>query len=134
MSKLLNISHNGNLKDGTIVTFSFNDGTVIRGVVWEGDSKKDVFIHIYGSYLNDIIFKKIGIENVRGFVSYVVGYDCRDGAWPQVKSMDDLEKVLSALCNYSKGSYLINIDNKSTNTSNIITIRKPKKINLNFEL
>lgn len=52
-----------------------------------------------GTGHNDDIFIKLNIEDPKSFVENIVGYKCH-GVFPQVKSIEDLTKVVEALINY----------------------------------
>jgi hypothetical protein len=79
-----------NLGDGDIVLFKLPEQQITYQIIM-----------CNGIYCNreigcnSKIFDYLGL-NAKDFVQNIVGYEC-DGLWPQVKSIDDLKKVIKAL-------------------------------------
>lgn len=60
---------------------------------------------------NHLLFDKLGFvyDEKNKFVSEIVGYDAQY-AWPEVKSEEDLMKVINALCEYNNPEYHLKAD------------------------
>lgn len=60
---------------------------------------------------NHLLFDKLGFVNdeKNKFVSKIVGYDAQY-LWPEVKSEEDLMKVINALCEYNNPKYHLKAD------------------------
>lgn len=60
---------------------------------------------------NHLLFHKLGFDSIKKnkFVSKIVGYDA-PYSWPEVKSEEDLMKVINALCEYNNPTYTIKKD------------------------
>lgn len=124
---------------GDKITFIFDDNTVFCGKVHKSGARK-YYLHFNEPIENDIIFKKLGIKSARDFVSEILKYEVH-GCFPEVLSIEDLRKVLKALYTYNTNFPNLPVKRKIvipepqfTDISNMITIIKPKKINLKFEL
>lgn len=105
------------IEKGATVEFVFENGRKILGEISAG-----WFIQI-PAYGNSYIFEQLEIPNKEDFVSKIVGYKVQ-GIWPEVSTEQDLKKVLDALLKVNKG----------ISANNIITVRKKKSINLNFNV
>lgn len=113
------IKCNRPLEKDSDIEFLLSDGTRLSGKVKE---------HM-GCWVattrcgNDLIFRQLGISDSKGFVSKIVGYECT-GNWPEVQTLEDLNKVLDALLKVNRPSILGGRLNKKTN----------KSVKLNFKL
>lgn len=106
------------LKEDSEVIFTLSDGTIYRGKVKEGTF--GLYIHIFGIN-NYTVFAVLGIKDKRhNFVKEIVGYPV-SGDWPEVKSEEDLKKVLNALLKVNKSIA-------------ITPIKRKHSIKLNFKL
>ena len=81
------------LKKGSKLSFRLSDGEVHYGTVVYSDERSSYFVNF--EHLNDIIFTKLGLKKYE-FVRNIIGYS-REGSWPEVDTLEDLEKVLNAL-------------------------------------
>lgn len=86
-------------QEGLYYTFIFSDGKRISGGLTINSSFK-YYISLIDCY-NNYIFTKLGITNPNEFVLEIVGY-AAEGGWPEVKTKEDLDKVLNALLKYNK--------------------------------
>lgn len=89
--RLTGIEYPSPLKLNSTVYFKFEDGSNYYGKI---KNLEGFYVRI-SSYLNDEIFNLLGL-NSRDFVKDVVGYEV-SGKWPEVKTLEDLEKVFNAL-------------------------------------
>lgn len=90
------ITRPSKLKLDDEVTFILSNGDQYRGKV-----AKSCSYHIsILTWDNDIIFRKLGINNHK-FVQDIVGYGVY-GSWPEVKTLKELETVLNALLKVNK--------------------------------
>lgn len=107
------------IEKGATVEFVFNDDSIIRGEISSGAG---YFVCI-SCYSNSYIFEQLEIPDKEDFVKNIVGYTVQ-GIWPEVHTQQDLKKVLDALLKVNKG----------ISANNIISVRKKKYINLNFNV
>lgn len=117
------------LKLGSNLEFIFSNEEIVKGKV--GVHNTNFFIAIGdGMTDNALIFHKLRITDKNNFVRNIVGYAIENGthtlAWPEVKTLNDLEAVLREL-------RLVNLFTKKT-PGNIIKVRTNKSIKLNFKL
>lgn len=138
MSYLKEIKYSS-LTNNSIIEFHFDDGTVYTGRVVTYSALASVFITLH-HYSNYALFAKLGITNPNKFVKDIVGYSVC-GGWPEVRSEEDLRKVLEALlkvnkanCSTSSKENVASKEEKSRKDSPIISIRKKRSIKLNFKL
>ena len=89
--RLTGIEYPSPLKLNSTVYFKFEDGSNYYGKI---KNLEGFYVRI-SSYLNDEIFNLLGL-NSRDFVKDVVGYEV-SGKWPEVETLEDLEKVFNAL-------------------------------------
>lgn len=89
--RLTGIEYPSPLKLNSTVCFKFEDGSNYYGKI----KNLEGFYVGMSSNVNDEIFNLLGLNN-RNFVKDVVGYEV-DGRWPEVKTLEDLEKVFNAL-------------------------------------
>lgn len=109
------------------VTFVFNNGTMFTGTI-RAPFGADYHVSMDKCF-NSYIFDLLGIDDPNAFVSKVVGYNCRNGAWPEVKTKHDLFKVFRALSR-------INSKEPELKVKESPIVIKPikRKIKLNFNL
>lgn len=81
------------------VIFKLSNGTSYTGKVVKS-SKDHYFIALSGLINNDKVFCKLGL-NAKDFVKKVVGYSVT-GMWPEVHTLEDLQKILDALLEVNK--------------------------------
>lgn len=92
MKYIQNLKRPYKLREGENVSFTLNNRTIYNGTVKKGSS---------GFYVNlcckdnDSIFEELSLDK-NAFMQCTVGYT-PDGNWPEVSSLEDLEKVLDAL-------------------------------------
>ena len=109
------------MRHGRKVRFTFNDKKEIEGEFFE---KYTGMVHISLTSLpNNYIFSILKIPDRQEFIKEVVGYEVT-GDWPEVKSYDDLKKVMDALL----------LVNKYISPSSIIKVKRKSSTKLNFKL
>lgn len=89
--RLTGIEYPSPLKLNSTVYFKFEDGSNYYGKI----KNLEGFYVKMPSNVNDEIFNLLGL-NSRDFVKDVVGYEV-SGRWPEVETLEDLEKVFNAL-------------------------------------
>lgn len=89
--RLTGIEYPSPLKLNSTVYFKFEDGSNYYGKI----KNLEGFYVKMPSNVNDEIFNLLGL-NSRDFVKDVVGYEV-SGKWPEVETLEDLEKVFNAL-------------------------------------
>ena len=120
-----------------IVIFELSNGSKVKGEIYDNDG----FTHINLSSLhNSYIFRVLGINNPKQFVSNIVGYPTNNGDWPYVKNIGDLSKVLYHLLKMNKSSMYSSVstryplDQESDKQTVNITVKKKHHSKLNFKL
>lgn len=100
---LLRIEYNKPINVGDSIKFIFNDKTEYLGYVSSASIiNGNYFVSSFTSKAkfeelsNDCVFDKLEISNKYKFVQDVIGYS-NFGDWPEVKSLEDLEKIFDAL-------------------------------------
>lgn len=94
------------------VSFEFSDGKRIEGKIVSCYGR--CYINL-SAYANSTVFSKLGLDGNK-FVEKIVGYKV-NGSWPEVKSLEDLDKVLAALNNVNKAKKLKQIIRDSSTSS-----------------
>lgn len=89
--RLTGIEYPSPLKLNSTVYFKFEDGSNYYGKI----KNLEGFYVEMSSNVNEEIFNLLGLNN-RDFVKDVVGYEV-SGRWPEVETLEDLEKVFNAL-------------------------------------
>lgn len=89
--RLTRIEYPSPLKLNSTVYFKFEDGSNYYGKI----KNLEGFYVEMSSNVNEEIFNLLGLNN-RDFVKDVVGYEV-SGRWPEVETLEDLEKVFNAL-------------------------------------
>lgn len=97
MKYIKDLARPSKLKEGDIVLFNLSDGTIYKGKVTKGSG---FYVNLHYHKDNDSIFKELGL-NKGAFMQATVGYT-PDGEWPEVRSLEDLEKVLDTLLRVHK--------------------------------
>lgn len=87
------------LRPGEKVSFRLNNGITYEGTITSKSNGKSYYITIFPRH-NAKIFEDLGL-NKYSFVEEIVGYSTR-GTWPEVKTLEDLGKVLDALAKVTK--------------------------------
>lgn len=93
--------------DDNHITFTLSDETSLKYSLQISCSTNLYYLSIRGG--NYKLFNKLGIENKNTFAEKVLGYKC-EGDWPEVKSVEDLKKVIDALLKYNNPKYCIKED------------------------
>lgn len=83
------------MQNHDIITFHYN-GKTLKYQVVGADNKYILCIREHGVYLNSEIFNLLGIEDKNAFCEDIVGYHS-EGDFPEMKSLEDLEKIVNAL-------------------------------------
>lgn len=77
------------------VEFYMSDGNIYTGKIRH---LRGYYLDIY-NHANDFIFLLLNMDYPSRYIKYIVGYDVI-GAWPEVKTLEDLRKVLESLSNF----------------------------------
>lgn len=78
---------------------------------------------------NNVIFSTLGIKNKYEFIKSIVGYLPKFGAFPVLRTLGDLEKVVRALAEYNKPH-----TEKQKEGKFPLSGKKHKQTKLNFKL
>lgn len=119
---------------GSQVGFDLSDGSHYAGIITQLGS---YYISVKPS--NSVIFNKLNIEEPLSYVKNIVGYTVY-GAWPEVKSLEDLKKVLRALERYPEYPNRIPEDRKPIISDDkdtkpfILKIKSKRNPSLNYKL
>lgn len=89
--------------------FHLSNGEILK--YKKTTSSEDRYYLTNPSGPNHLLFHKLGFvyDEKNKFVSKIVGYDAQH-SWPEVKSEEDLMKVINALCEYNNPTYTIKKD------------------------
>lgn len=86
------------LHDNNEVLIVTNRGSYLGRI--EDAFPKNYFLYLYDAS-NDYLFRQFGIDKIE-FSKRVLGYRPNSGGWPEMKSKEDILKVLDKLLIYSK--------------------------------
>lgn len=98
MKYIQNLERPSKLEKGSKVVFTLSDESVHKGEVCLHSEHKQYYIEFSGR--NATIFHELDLEK-DSFVENIVGYKPR-GAWPETKTLEELDKVLDALLKVNK--------------------------------
>lgn len=94
MKYIQSIERPAKLEIGKEVVFKLSNGTTHKGIVCRHSMRNDYYLEFDGGY-NDVIFDYLELDK-QPFVEGIVGYTS-DGAWPETKTLEELDTVLDAL-------------------------------------
>lgn len=95
MMRIIAIERPYKLRVDEKVSFEFSDGKRIEGKIASRIGR--YYVELSDGNSNSKVFLKLGLD-ANEFVEKIVGYKT-SGSWPEVKSLEDLAKVLAALSN-----------------------------------
>lgn len=93
MKYIQSIERPAKLEIGKEVVFKLSNGTTHKGIVCRHSIRNDFYLEVDDG--NAIIFDYLEL-NKQPFVESIVGYPS-DGAWPETKTLEELDTVLDAL-------------------------------------
>lgn len=94
MKYIQSIERPAKLEIGKKVVFKLSNGTEHKGIVCRHSMRNDYYLEVDDGY-NDMIFDYLELDK-QPFVESIVGYPS-DGAWPETKTLEELDTVLDAL-------------------------------------